>query len=139
MLKNFYETYNTLQKDNLDTLGLIYDENIRFIDPAHEIHGLPHLIDYFAGLYSSLDHISFDFTQQLCMNNDCTVQWVMTFSHPKLARGRDIEVAGISALHLLQNGKVDMHRDYFDLGAMLYEHLPILGGLVRNIKRRLIA
>ena len=34
-------------------------------------------------------------------------------------------------------GKVCQHRDYFDLGAMLYEQLPLLGPVVRTIKMRL--
>jgi hypothetical protein len=32
---------------------------------------------------------------------------------------------------------VCLHRDYFDLGAMLYEQLPLLGAVVRTLKGRL--
>ncbi len=32
--------------------------------------------------------------------------------------------------------KVYRHRDYFDAGAMLYEHLPVLGRVVSWLKRR---
>jgi hypothetical protein len=43
----------------------------------------------------------------------------------------------MSYLQFDKAGKVRYHRDYFDLGAMLYEHLPLLGSLVKTIKRRL--
>jgi hypothetical protein len=32
---------------------------------------------------------------------------------------------------------VYLHRDYFDAGALLYEHLPVLGTLIGWLKRRL--
>jgi len=31
------------------------------------------------------------------------------------------------------DGKVISHRDYFDLGEMLYEHIPLLGGVIKSI------
>jgi hypothetical protein len=33
--------------------------------------------------------------------------------------------------------KICYHRDYYDLGALLYERIPILGSLIRSIKARL--
>ncbi|HGP4674712.1 TPA: nuclear transport factor 2 family protein, partial [Vibrio cholerae O1] len=39
-------------------------------------------------------------------------------------------------LHFAE-GKVTYHRDYFDMGEMLYEQLPVLGQVIRAIKRRL--
>jgi hypothetical protein len=32
--------------------------------------------------------------------------------------------------------KVVYHRDYLDLGAMLYEQLPLLGRVIRSLKNR---
>jgi hypothetical protein len=36
-----------------------------------------------------------------------------------------------------RNGKIYYHRDYFDMGAMLYEHLPLLGRIIQRLKHRL--
>ena len=46
--------------------------------------------------------------------------WTMFLNHPKL-RGETVRVEGASYLRT-RNGKVYYHRDYFDLGAMLYEN-----------------
>lgn len=46
-------------------------------------------------------------------------------------------VEGATRLEFDETGKVCLHRDYFDLGAMLYEQLPLLGAVVRTIKGRL--
>ena len=61
----------------------------------------------------------------------------MTFSHPRLAAGQPVRVEGAPRLEFDDADKVCLHRDYFDLGAMLYEQLPLLGALVRTIKGRL--
>jgi hypothetical protein len=61
----------------------------------------------------------------------------MTFIHSKLAGGRPITSAGVTFLRSDDNGRVFHHRDYFDLGAMVYEQIPLLGRAINSIKRRL--
>ena len=59
----------------------------------------------------------------------------MLLQHPKLNSGKIFSVPGVSIIRY--EDKIYSHRDYFDLGAMLYEQLPLLGGLIRMIKRKL--
>ena len=63
------------------------------------------------------------------------LRWVMSYRHPRLAGGQVIRVSGCS--HLLWRDKVYRHRDYFDAGALLYEHLPVLGRVIAWLKRRM--
>ena len=59
----------------------------------------------------------------------------MHFQHGKLKNGQPILVEGHSRLKFVDN-KVICHRDYFDVGSMLYENVPVVGDLVRLIKNR---
>ena len=59
----------------------------------------------------------------------------MLLQHPKLNRGKKFTVPGISAIHY--GNKIYSRRDYFDLGVMLYERLPLIGWLILIIKRNL--
>jgi hypothetical protein len=136
-LDDFLAVYHRLTADNLDLLDRIYTADIEFCDPAHKIRGLDALHRYFAELYRNVDSISFSFHSRHLIDGEAYLSWRMNFRHPKLARGRMIEVDGLSYLQFDDSGKVRYHRDYFDLGAMLYEHLPLLGSLVKSIKRRL--
>jgi hypothetical protein len=34
------------------------------------------------------------------------------------------------------DGKVQSHYDHYDLGAMLYEHLPVMGSLIKLVKSK---
>jgi hypothetical protein len=58
----------------------------------------------------------------------------MTYSHPKLNKGQSINVEGMSQLRF--SDKIFAHRDYFDVGQMLYEQVPFLGGLIGLLKNR---
>jgi ketosteroid isomerase-like protein len=136
-LEKFLNTYNTLNANNLQLLADIYAEDIRFIDPAHEIRTLARLTVYFANLYSNISSIQFQFNHHLRVAEEGYVQWQMAFCHPRLKGGKDIVVDGASYLRFNDTGKVFYHRDYFDLGAMLYEQLPLLGRIIIAVKSRL--
>lgn len=133
----FLETYTRLQADNLHLLAEIYSPDIHFTDPAHELRGLQQLEEYFRNLYANITHIQFEFFHPHRVEDEGYVQWRMAFSHPRLHKGKHINVHGATFLQFAKNNKVYIHRDYFDLGAMLYQHLPILGPAVKMINRRL--
>jgi len=136
-MKNFLNVFNALSADNLHRLEEIYTRDIRFVDPAHEITGIDSVRDYFAKLYANVTSVHFDFHEEIMSGQNGYVQWDMHLAHPRLNGGRTVTVPGTSFLRFSTDGKVLYHRDYFDLGAMLYQHLPLLGGIVKSINRRL--
>lgn len=136
-MKEFLDMYQNLNKDNLHLLEPFYTVNVQFIDPVHEIQGLEQLTAYFAALYQNVESINFSFHNALEGIGECYVQWDMTFIHSKLAGGRPITCAGATFLRSDDNGRVFHHRDCFDLGAMVYEQIPLLGRAINSIKRRL--
>lgn len=136
-LERFMDAYRNLTADNLHDLGLIYADDVHFVDPAHEIRGLEALQSYFSNLYQNLASISFDYHRVLDNETEASISWSMTFTHPRISRGRAVTVEGATFLQFDQDDKVAHHRDYFDLGAMLYEHLPVFGTLTTFIKNRL--
>lgn len=136
-MEKFLQMYKDLNRENLHLLEGVYSSDIRFIDPAHEIVGIVQLTEYFSALYQNVETITFDFHDIVQQDKNCYLQWNMTFSHKRFARGKSIIVSGTTFLQLDDQEKVHYHRDYFDIGAMLYEHIPILGSLIGRIKRRL--
>ncbi|GLS83717.1 nuclear transport factor 2 family protein [Paraferrimonas haliotis] len=134
LLDNFAELYQKLNKHNLDSLADVYDDHIVFEDALHRVEGIDKLTDYFAGLYENLNQCDFEIERIIEDGQQATVIWLMRYSHPKLNSGKPVEVPGVS--HLKYSDKITYHRDYMDLGMMLYEQLPILGGVIRAVKRR---
>lgn len=135
-LQNFIHHYELLSVDNLELIRKIYHQNVKFQDPAHTLIGLDKLEAYFESLYTNLSTCTFVIEKVLVDGDEAAVYWRMQFNHPKLSSGNLIAVEGTSLLRG-QDGKVVAHRDYVDFGAMLYEHIPVLGKAVRFVKNRL--
>ena len=134
-LSNFVCVYQKLSKENLKLLASIYHENVIFIDPLHTVKGFEHLHQYFQSLYQNLSACDFVIEEVIWQDSQASLFWTMTYQHPKLHKGKVVTVAGTS--HIKGQGdKVTYHRDFLDLGVMLYEQLPILGKLIKWIKTK---
>ncbi|AEY02232.1 transcriptional regulator [Oceanimonas sp. GK1] len=134
-LDAFCRLYQSLSPGALDGLRRVYSKDVLFADPAHDIHGIDALVAYFEGLFTRVKQCRFDIIQVMEQDGEAYVRWEMHFMHPRLNGGCPVTVPGVS--HLCFTDSVYYHRDFFDLGAMLYERLPLLGGCIRALKRRL--
>lgn len=136
-LAHFLLLYLQPDRQQWHRLPEIYAEQVVFVDPARRIEGLVALTRYFSSLYRQLDHCRFEIVSQQQLGDQAWLGWVLTFSHPRLAGGKPVRVEGATRLQFDPWGKVRLQRDYFDLGAMVYEQLPLLGRLIRTIRGRL--
>lgn len=68
---------------------------------------------------------------------DYYLRWHMRIRFRKFARGRDTASIGISQLRLDGDGRVTFHQDFWNAADGVYEHMPLLGSLIRRVKRRL--
>ncbi|QTF92487.1 nuclear transport factor 2 family protein [Halomonas sp. BM-2019] len=136
-LEAFYAFFNKLDKNCTKDVYRFYTPDVLFIDPLHRIEGARALEAYFRTLYENVTACRFDFHERQSSGDQAFVTWTLRLTHPRLDGGREIEVEGCSHLAFAEDGRVARHRDYFDAGALLYERLPLLGGAIRLVKRRL--
>ncbi|MBA6233870.1 MULTISPECIES: nuclear transport factor 2 family protein [unclassified Colwellia] len=134
-LSNFVKIYQTLSTDNLELLETIYHNEVTFIDPIHELKGFDNLFQYFQDLYENLVSCDFVISNVIAQEDQAAIYWTMSYQHPKLNKGNVINVTGSSYIKGHED-KVIYHRDYLDLGSMLYEQLPVLGKLIKLIKNK---
>lgn len=134
LVARFVALYQRLDYDSLSQLSSVYDGDIEFVDPLHRVRGLAQLTRYFSGLYKNLQHSSVEITDVLQGANEAALYWRMTLIHPRLNGGNAVVVEGHSQLKF--SNRIHYHRDYFDAGQMLYEQLPLLGPVIKAVKRR---
>ena len=134
LLESFKSNFKDLKKADWSQLGNFYADNILFRDPVHELHGLVTLEDYFNTLCADLIVCRFEFLDQVVDDHSAYLKWIMHFRHPRLGN-EIIDVRGVS--HLRWTDKIEFHEDFYDMGAMLYERLPVLGNVTRWLKLRL--
>ena len=116
-------------------LDEVYSENVTFKDPIHQIEGLSAYRRYMDSMYSNVMGCEFTYHEHWIGENSATIKWDMLFRHHKLGNGKLITVRGIT--HVRFTDRINYHEDVFDVGAMLYEHIPLLGRILLKIKARL--
>lgn len=130
--------FQTSSAENLDQkVPEFYDAQVEFTDPVHHLKGEPEVRKYYAGLYKNVKKIRFDFTHTYQDKDTVIAVWTMTLETPKLKGGEPVSVDGNSVIRFNSEGKAIYHRDYFDMGAFLYENIPGLGYVIRTIKNRM--
>lgn len=134
-LNNFINIYQKLSVDNLALLTNIYHKDVTFVDPMHKVEGFEQLANYFANLYENLTTCEFIIEEVIVEDSNASLFWTMTYQHTKLNKGKAVTVIGCSHIRGKED-KVYYHRDYLDLGAMLYEQLPLIGRIIYWIKRQ---
>ncbi len=129
--KEFYQNHQSTDPSRLDE---IYSEKVVFQDPVHVIRGLPKVRDYLDAMYSGLTECRFEYLDQLDSDASAYIKWNMHYRHPKL-NDKLITVRGVTLIHY--SDRIDFHEDIYDMGSLLYEHLPVMGPATRWLKRRL--
>lgn len=64
------------------------------------------------------------------------LKWQMDIDWSAFKKGKTTRSFGISHLRFNHEGRVILHYDFWDSTQGFFEHLPLLGGLIRWIKQR---
>jgi hypothetical protein len=135
LLEHFIEVYQNLNLQTLDRLDEIYHPSVVFQDPVHQLTGLPAVKAYFQTMYANLQDYRVEVTEVVNQHSVAYINWTIQFQHSRLNRGKVIRFGGVSRLEY--DTKIFSHIDYFDLGSMLYEQLPVVGAIVRFVKSKI--
>lgn len=138
-LKSFYAE---MESSKLNNLSSFYHQEIAFADPVHQVNGLEQVKDYLENSIKNVDYCHFNFTDELFNDEGGYLSWQMSFAHPKLNDGAEIVVPGVTHLKFAQGESEDEstiseHTDYYDMGALVYEHVPVMGWLTSKVKDRM--
>jgi limonene-1,2-epoxide hydrolase len=136
-LKTFTDFYRHFNHDSIKHLPDIYGEQVEFVDPVGTTQGLSALTLYFEKLLTNTSHCEFIIHQASVFDdNHGIIEWTMHYANHQIKGGKRLSLDGMSKLTFADN-KIVFQRDYYDLGAMLYEHIPLFGRLIKWLKHRL--
>ena len=77
-----------------------------------------------------------DITAQVLQGSQCFLTWEFRFRFRSHQPQQEQVILGASHLVFGPDGLITLHRDYWDAAEELYEKLPLLGSLMRWLKRR---
>lgn len=128
--------FETLAPADVAALGRLYAADARFKDPFNEVQGLPAIRHIFEHMFVALDQPRFVVTGRVVQGQQCFLTWEFLFAFRNFHKGVTQTVRGASHLAFDDQGLVTLHRDYWDAAEELYEKLPVVGGLMRWLKKR---
>ncbi len=127
--------YETLVPADLPALRGVYADDARFKDPFNQVQGVAAIARIFSHMFRTLDAPRFQVIDIVADGDALFLTWDFDF-RTRGAGGRAMRIHGASHLHFDSAGRVALHRDYWDAAEELYEKLPLLGALMRWLKKR---
>jgi len=115
----------------------VFDENVYFQDPFQKVRGLTKVYTIFQHMYKTLYEPSFLIDEIVCDKNCAYLHW--NFSYKRSKNHQSEKFTGVSRILFLDNGKAISHIDYWDAAENIYEKVPLLGAMIRVIKKRIRA
>lgn len=115
----------------------VYAADAFFNDTLKTLHGVDAIEAYVVRSAQAAESVTTIFEDMAESNGDYYLRWVMDIRFKKFRRGETTRTIGITHLRFNPQGKVVLHQDYWDSAAGLYQHVPVVGGMIRFIQRRL--
>jgi len=130
---DFFEALNV--QDSKKKYETFFDENSHFEDPFQKVQGLDAIYKVFEHMYTTLHNPRFIIEEIVSNDAVAYLRWNFIF---KLSKNAEEEsFIGVSRVEFTSEGKVLRHVDYWDAAQNVYEKVPLLGFVLRIIKRRL--
>ena len=135
-IRRFIDFYSVFSKERIkESVRLLYAEDAYFRDGFREVKGRENIEAYFLSSTEAIHECTFDIRDVGYSDGNYYFRWIMKLA---LKRDRDnpLEETGMSHVRFDANGQVVFHQDYWETAA-LYERLPILGSVIRWVKKRI--
>ena len=127
--------FEALAPADVEQLAQHYAADARFKDPFNEVRGVAAIQRVFAHMFEALEAPRFVVREIVLQGDQCFLTWDFLFRLRRFAGGEQV-VRGATHLRFDAEGRVALHRDYWDAAEELYEKLPGVGALMRWLKRR---
>jgi steroid Delta-isomerase len=128
--------FETLTPADVRRLSDLYAADARFKDPFNQVQGLGAIEGVFDHMFRALDAPRFVVRDIVAEGDQAFLTWDFLFRFRHFARDKEQVVRGASQLVFGADGRITLHRDYWDAAEELYEKLPAVGALMRWLKRR---
>jgi steroid delta-isomerase len=128
------DTYTRLTRTSLPALLALYDEAAAFKDPFNDVRGCGAIQRIYEQMFDELREPRFVVHTAVTEGGEACLTWTLHF---RRASGAAMEIRGATQLRYSPAGLVTLHRDYWDAAEELYAKLPVLGWLMRALRRRL--
>ena len=128
------EFFNQITLESANHLGDFYTVDAYFKDPFNEVRGVEKITPIFTHMFAQVDGPRFVVTGHVLQDEQAFLTWDFLFRMKRFSTDEQC-IRGATHIRFANDGRVEFHRDYWDAAEELYEKLPVLGTLMRGLKR----
>ena len=121
--------WQNLTPQSIGQLRQVATPDFRFIDPFNDHVGYAPIEQMLAKMFIRLPQAKFLVKDTAASGQILYIRWTF-IAKPGW------EVEGMSEVHFGADGRATLHLDHWDAASQFYERLPLLGAILRAIKRR---
>jgi hypothetical protein len=125
--------FETLTRASLTQLPELYHVQAYFKDPFNEVRGVAAIEHIFLHMFSQVKNPRFKIISGVAQQQDAWLEWNFLFE----LNQQSWVVRGATKLVFDAQGKITIHRDFWDTGEELYSKLPLIGWLMRLLRKKL--
>ena len=127
------EWFETLTPVSLQDIATVYAQTATFRDPFNDLRGVASVRQVYQHMFETLVEPRFVITSKLIESANAFMTWRFLFT----LRGKAYVIEGGTHFVLDEQGLIATHRDYWDAAQELYEKIPVLGAVLRGLRRKI--
>jgi steroid Delta-isomerase len=134
-IQRVIEQFENISPNTIDSLVTLYSEDAFFKDPFNEVKGHTKIKHIFTHMFTQVNNPRFVIKNTLENGSQACLIWEFIFQL-KQSPNLDQVIRGCTWMTFNESLLITEHRDYWDAAEELYEKIPVLGGLMRWLKKR---
>ena len=131
--------YHGLAPESIARFPEFYSADAYFKDPFNEVRGVAAIQHIFSHMFRQVGAPRFIVSERVVDEHAVLLVWTFHYLVRKWGKDQAQVIRGVSHLKFDADGRVNFHRDYWDAAEELYMKLPVLGMLIRRLRRALAA
>lgn len=132
----YLKAFAGLTDDKVEDLVALCTPDVHFTDPFNDVRGQAALAGLFHHMFENATEPRFAIEWCAGSSNRYVAKWQFSAGLPVIGQ---VSTPGLSEITLAENGLVAEHIDYWDSGQAIYARVPVLGPLIRNLRKRMSA
>ena len=116
--------------------GQLYASELHFSDALMMTHDRDRVVNHFQGMVDAGTAVQVEILQTIVSEADVYLVWSMQAEFAPVRQSVVSDTIGVTHLRFNEAGRVVLHQDFWDTGLGFYQHIPVLGRVVKSINRR---
>lgn len=125
--------YEAMTLDSLDTLARVVTDDVWFEDPFNAVRGIDGMRTVMAHMFEVTTKPRFTVTHKAWAGDRWFLRWIFEAGIPVIGAW---SITGMSEVQQAEDGRISSHVDHWDSGTAFDARIPVLGAVLRFIRRR---